>query len=68
MKKNHCPLCGKPAAEENNPYAPFCSERCKLIDLGQWASGKYAIPGEKVQAEQEPGGEAGEEENKEEKK
>ena len=27
-----------------NPYRPFCSERCKLIDLGQWASEAYRIP------------------------
>ena len=27
-----------------NPYRPFCSERCKLIDLGQWATGAYRIP------------------------
>jgi endogenous inhibitor of DNA gyrase (YacG/DUF329 family) len=50
-----CPLCGKPAFQANNPYAPFCSERCKLIDLGQWASGKYRVPGEKVTSETPPG-------------
>jgi endogenous inhibitor of DNA gyrase (YacG/DUF329 family) len=27
-----------------NPYRPFCSERCKLIDLGQWAAESYRIP------------------------
>lgn len=27
-----------------NPWRPFCSERCKLIDLGQWASDGYRIP------------------------
>ncbi|MDF0535130.1 DNA gyrase inhibitor YacG [Shewanella yunxiaonensis] len=40
-----CPTCQKPvewssAAE----FRPFCSERCKLIDLGEWASEKYTIP------------------------
>jgi endogenous inhibitor of DNA gyrase (YacG/DUF329 family) len=30
----------------DNPYRPFCSERCKLIDLGQWAAGAYRIPQE----------------------
>jgi endogenous inhibitor of DNA gyrase (YacG/DUF329 family) len=40
-----CPRCAKPTAySATNPYRPFCSERCKLIDLGQWADEKYAIP------------------------
>jgi endogenous inhibitor of DNA gyrase (YacG/DUF329 family) len=43
-----CPACGKPAAWEGNPSRPFCSERCRLMDLGQWADGSYAIPAEKV--------------------
>jgi len=30
---------------EANKYRPFCSERCKLIDLGAWAEEKYSIPG-----------------------
>jgi endogenous inhibitor of DNA gyrase (YacG/DUF329 family) len=40
-----CPRCG--SAVEWTPEArwrPFCSERCKLIDLGAWASGTYRIP------------------------
>ena len=37
-----CPICGKPVALED-PHMPFCSERCKLIDLGNWASEKYVI-------------------------
>lgn len=37
-----CPICNKPV-EMDDPYMPFCSERCKLIDLGNWASGKYVI-------------------------
>ena len=43
-----CPQCGKPARWEGNPDRPFCSERCRLMDLGQWADGSYAIPAEKV--------------------
>jgi endogenous inhibitor of DNA gyrase (YacG/DUF329 family) len=40
-----CPHCGKPAAWESaNPWRPFCSERCKLIDLGAWATEAYRIP------------------------
>ncbi len=41
----NCPHCGKPAAWDGaNPYRPFCSERCRLIDLGAWASENYRIP------------------------
>ena len=38
-----CPCCGEPAALTAK-FFPFCSERCKLTDLGNWASGKYAVP------------------------
>lgn len=42
-----CPTCAKkhPWTTEN-PFRPFCSERCKLIDLGQWADEKYRVAGE----------------------
>jgi len=39
-----CPRCRTPVAYEGNPSRPFCSERCRLIDLGNWADGTYAIP------------------------
>jgi hypothetical protein len=40
-----CPRCGAQVAwVAENPYRPFCSERCKLIDLGDWATGKYCVP------------------------
>ena len=40
-----CPQCGKEVAWSSaNKYRPFCSERCKLIDLGQWANEGYRIP------------------------
>ncbi len=39
-----CPTCGKPAVyAASNPARPFCSERCKLMDLGAWASESYRI-------------------------
>ena len=39
-----CPRCGQETAwSADNPYRPFCSERCKLIDLGQWANEGYRI-------------------------
>jgi len=37
-----CPICKKDVAL-GDAYVPFCSERCKLIDLGNWASDKYVI-------------------------
>lgn len=42
-----CPQCGnRIEAPAQNRYRPFCSERCKLADLGQWFAGRYAIPAE----------------------
>ena len=42
-----CPQCRNPAQwRADNPFRPFCSERCKLIDLGDWAAERHAIPGE----------------------
>ncbi len=39
-----CPGCGqKTLFAPENPYRPFCSERCRLIDLGQWASETYRV-------------------------
>ena len=43
--KVKCPTCRKKNEWHNNPYRPFCSERCKLIDLGAWADEKYKIEG-----------------------
>ncbi len=44
-RKVRCPQCGgeSPWSPEN-PWRPFCSERCKQIDLGAWASDAYRIP------------------------
>jgi endogenous inhibitor of DNA gyrase (YacG/DUF329 family) len=40
-----CPQCGKGVVwERDNPYRPFCGERCKMIDLGGWASESYRVP------------------------
>ena len=39
-----CPTCKKETEYAGNPYRPFCSERCKLIDLGKWAGGEHRIP------------------------
>jgi uncharacterized protein len=40
-----CPQCGLPTFySTENPFRPFCSERCRLIDLGEWASESYKVP------------------------
>jgi endogenous inhibitor of DNA gyrase (YacG/DUF329 family) len=42
-----CPRCGKPAIfSAANRSRPFCSERCKMVDLGDWASERYRVPAE----------------------
>jgi endogenous inhibitor of DNA gyrase (YacG/DUF329 family) len=44
-----CPTCGRDVEwTDKSPFRPFCSERCKLIDLGGWAAGQRAIPGEPI--------------------
>jgi hypothetical protein len=44
-----CPTCGRQIEwSEQAPFRPFCSERCRLIDLGAWLSEQRAIPGESV--------------------
>jgi endogenous inhibitor of DNA gyrase (YacG/DUF329 family) len=44
--KIRCPTCRKETEWENNPYRPFCSDRCQLIDLGAWIEERYRIPQE----------------------
>ena len=54
-KETRCPQCLKQTRWEGNPSRPFCSERCKLIDLGAWVSEDYRIAGEKkVGDDEEP--------------
>jgi endogenous inhibitor of DNA gyrase (YacG/DUF329 family) len=55
-RKRRCPICKKEALWEDNLFRPFCSERCRLIDLGKWASDDYRIAGEKKDGD-EGGGE-----------
>jgi endogenous inhibitor of DNA gyrase (YacG/DUF329 family) len=50
-----CPTCERPVEwTEASRWRPFCSERCKLIDLGAWAAEKHAIPGEVIEIEDGP--------------
>ncbi len=49
QKKITCPTCAKENTwYPENRFRPFCSDRCKLIDLGEWASESRKIPGESV--------------------
>jgi endogenous inhibitor of DNA gyrase (YacG/DUF329 family) len=41
--KLRCPICKK-TVKGGDPEFPFCSDRCRTIDLGKWASGAYVIP------------------------
>jgi endogenous inhibitor of DNA gyrase (YacG/DUF329 family) len=57
-----CPSCGvplpshDPAAPTSRPtWAPFCSERCKMVDLARWLRGEQAIPGEPVHIAEDEG-------------
>lgn len=46
MSTPKCPICGRTAAPRPaNRAFPFCSDRCKLIDLGKWLGEEYRIPG-----------------------
>lgn len=52
MREVSCPHCGKPVAwAPESKWRPFCSERCRLVDLGQWFSEEHAIPGEEADPE-----------------
>jgi len=53
-----CPTCGQPVEGQQNPWRPFCSERCKLIDFGRWANEEYRVPGQHIhrpEATERPG-------------
>ncbi|HTH50815.1 MAG TPA: DNA gyrase inhibitor YacG [Pyrinomonadaceae bacterium] len=47
--KVRCPRCGREAEFTGNEYRPFCSERCKLLDLGAWADEEYKQPTESAE-------------------
>ena len=47
-----CPTCNRRIEWDDNPFRPFCSERCKLIDLGRWVDEEYRVPGRAVTSEQ----------------
>ncbi|HXH13928.1 MAG TPA: DNA gyrase inhibitor YacG [Alphaproteobacteria bacterium] len=49
-RRIRCPLCGRPTTWRENPFRPFCSERCRLADLDGWLRGRYVVPGEPDEA------------------
>jgi len=58
----NCPTCLKQVPwTADNAHRPFCSERCKLLDLGDWAAERFAIPGEPVSPHDEQGEVSGQE-------
>ena len=48
--KLRCPICKK-SVKSTDPDFPFCSDRCRIIDLGKWASGAYVISSSTTDAE-----------------
>jgi uncharacterized protein len=46
-----CPQCGRPSPQDHNPNRPFCSTRCRLMDLGAWVDECYRVPSEDPAAE-----------------
>lgn len=55
-KEVRCPACRRLTSWDGNAYRPFCSERCKLHDLGNWASERYRIPGAPLEDASEDSG------------
>ncbi|RJP69246.1 MAG: DNA gyrase inhibitor YacG [Comamonadaceae bacterium] len=52
VKTVRCPTCGGPSVyAPSNVYRPFCSERCKLTDLGAWASESFKLPEKEGQSD-----------------
>lgn len=59
MARLHCPTCGQEFDSEQTPAMPFCSERCRLIDLGRWLDERYGLPIESDDEDAEDDGRAG---------
>ena len=50
-----CPVCDAHIDPETTPTVPFCSDRCRLIDLGRWLDEAYAVPENKPPAAEDDG-------------
>jgi endogenous inhibitor of DNA gyrase (YacG/DUF329 family) len=55
-----CPVCDAHVDLERSPTVPFCSERCRLIDLGRWLDEAYAVPEQKTPDDEEGADESSE--------
>jgi endogenous inhibitor of DNA gyrase (YacG/DUF329 family) len=56
-----CPSCHAAVRWDDNPHRPFCSERCRLVDLGGWVTERYRVPGPAIEADPADGEEDGSE-------
>jgi endogenous inhibitor of DNA gyrase (YacG/DUF329 family) len=54
MAQIRCPTCGKRFESQQSPAMPFCSERCRLLDLGRWLGERYGVPCEAEEVADEP--------------
>jgi uncharacterized protein len=57
--KHQCPICRKPTDSTRDADFPFCSERCRLMDLGNWASERYVVSEPIFDEDQDESGQAG---------
>jgi endogenous inhibitor of DNA gyrase (YacG/DUF329 family) len=56
MAQVRCSICGRSFDSDESPAMPFCSERCRLVDLGRWLDEDYGVPWEREDPEEEPDG------------
>lgn len=49
-----CPICHREFFRDASPALPFCSERCRRIDLGRWLGEDYSVPAEREEEEETP--------------
>jgi endogenous inhibitor of DNA gyrase (YacG/DUF329 family) len=54
MAPLRCPICGRPFEPDQTPAMPFCSERCRQVDLGRWLGEGYCIPVEPAEPPEKP--------------
>ena len=50
--KVKCPHCKKEFVYNSSDFRPFCSERCRMVDLGHWLEGSYAVPAQNLTEEE----------------